>query len=142
MCGDPLSLLKGNKTMIETGIKNIKELICDEENTAKAVGSGDLRVFSTPAMLAAIELCAAESVKPFLEENQSTVGISANLKHIAATPVGMKIRCESELTDVDRRRLTFLVKVYDEKELVGECTHERFIVDNSKFIEKTYNKKG
>ena len=126
--------------MLEIGLKHTKETVCDEFNTAEAVGSGSLKVFSTPALLTLMELCAAELVSPELEEGQSTVGTSVILKHIAATPVGMKIKCECTLTEIDRRRLTFDIKAYDERELVGECTHERFIVNNEKFLDKCYSK--
>lgn len=127
--------------MLETGLKYTKETVCDENNTAEAVGSGSLKVFSTPALLTLMELCAAEAVLPCLEDGQSTVGTSVLLKHIAATPVGMKVRCECTLTEIDRRRLCFDIKAYDECELIGECTHERFIVSNDKFLAKCYSKK-
>lgn len=126
--------------MLEIGSKYSKEVICDENNTAAAVGSGSLRVFSTPALLTLMELCAAECVLPQLEEGQSTVGTKVELKHIAATPVGMTVKCECELTEVDRRRLVFVIKAYDQRELVGECIHERFIVNNEKFLDKCYSK--
>ena len=126
--------------MLETGLKHTKEVICDENNTAAAVGSGSLRVFSTPALLALMELCAAECVLPHLEAGQSTVGTKVELKHVAATPVGMTVRCQCELCDIDRRRLVFDIKAYDERELVGECIHERFIVNNDKFLDKCYSK--
>lgn len=126
--------------MLETGLKNIKEVVCDESNTAAAVGSGSLRVFSTPALLTLMELCAAECAGAHLEDGQSTVGTRVELKHVAATPVGMTVRCECELIEIDRRRLVFDIKAYDERELVGECVHERFIVNNDKFLDKCYSK--
>ncbi len=126
--------------MLEIGLKNTKEVICDENNTASAVGSGSLRVFSTPALLTLMELCAAECVLPHLEDGQSTVGTKVELKHVAATPVGMTVKCECTLTEIDRRRLVFDIKAYDERELVGECIHERFIVNNDKFLDKCYSK--
>ena len=125
---------------METGLKYTKEVICTEENTAAAVGSGSLRVFSTPALLTLMELCCAEAVLPHLEEGQSTVGTKVELKHTAATPVGMKVRCECKLTEIDRRRLVFEVKAFDEVEQVGECVHERFVVNNEKFLSKCYAK--
>jgi len=82
-----------------------------------------------------------ESVKPYLPEGSSTVGTLINVKHLAATPVGMRIRCETELIEVDRRRLVFLCRAYDEAGLIGEGTQERFIVDNAKFMEKTQAKR-
>lgn len=126
--------------MLEIGIKHTKETVCDENNTAEAVGSGSLKVFSTPALLTLMELCAAELACAHLEEGQSTVGTTVELKHIAATPIGMKVRCEAELTEIDRRRLCFDIKAYDERELIGECKHERFIVNNEKFLSKCYSK--
>ena len=126
--------------MLEIGLKNTKEITCDENNTAAAVGSGSLRVFSTPALLTLMELCAAECVLPHLEDGQSTVGTKVELKHVAATPVGMAVKCECVLIEIDRRRLVFDIKAYDDRELVGECNHERFIVNNDKFLDKCYSK--
>lgn len=126
--------------MLEKGLKYSKETVCDENNTAAAVGSGSLRVFSTPALLTLMELCCAEAVLPCLEGGQSTVGTSVCLKHIAATPVSMKVKAECELVEIDRRRLVFNVKAFDESELIGECEHERFIVNNDKFLSKCYSK--
>ena len=126
--------------MLETGLKYTKSVMCTEENTAAAVGSGSLRVFSTPALLTLMELCCAEAVLPYLEEGQSTVGTKVELRHTAATPVGMEVSCECELTEIDRRRLVFTVKAYDKVDCVGECVHERFIVNNDKFLSKCYSK--
>lgn len=121
---------------METGIKNVKEVMVSEANSAKTMGSGTLDVFATPAMIALMEGCSFESVADQLEEGSGTVGISLDVKHVAATPLGMKVRCESELVKVDGRILTFEVKAYDEKGLIGEGTHERCIVYNEKFQNK------
>ena len=126
--------------MLEAGIKN---MIVTEENTAKAVGSGGLEVFATPALIALAEKTAYESVIPYLEEGQGTVGTNINIKHIAATPIGMKVVCETELIefDIDKpRRLLFSVNVYDEVEKIAEGTHERFIINNDKFMGKAGGK--
>lgn len=128
--------------MIETGIKGRQETIVTEENSAKAVGSGTLLVFATPAMIALIEETAWKSVASFLEEGEGTVGTKLDVAHISATPVGMKVWCETELTEVDRRRLVFTVAVYDEKGKIGEGTHERFVISNEKFMEKANAKKA
>ena len=128
--------------MIETGIKGRQETIVTEENSAKAVGSGTLLVFATPAMIALIEETAWKSVVSSLEEGEGTVGTKLDVAHISATPVGMKVWCETELTEVDRRRLVFTVVVYDEKGKIGEGTHERFIISNEKFMEKANAKKA
>ena len=121
---------------MEVGIKNTKELTVTEELTAEHMGSGLAPVFATPCMIAMIEGTAAESVEPFLEEGQGTVGIKVDVEHLGATPIGMKVRCETELIEVDRKRLVFEAAVYDETGLVGKGRHERFIIDNERFMEK------
>lgn len=121
---------------MEIGIKGKIAIKVTDENTAAALGSGTLRVFSTPAMIALMEKTAWESVAPYLAEGESTVGISLNVKHLAATPVGDTVTCESELAEIDRRRLVFTLKVTDSTDVIGEGTHERFIVSNEKFIAK------
>ena len=101
-----------------------------------------MRVFATPAMIALMEYTASQSVAPELETNYSTVGTLVNVKHIAATPIGMNITCVSELVEIDRKRLVFNVKAYDDCGLIGEGIHERFIIEKDQFLEKTYGKKG
>ena len=122
--------------MLEAGIKGTKEIMVTNENTAKTMGSCTLDVFATPAMIALMENTAYESVASELEEGSGTVGTALNVKHVAATPVGMKVTCETELIKVDGRALTFSVKAFDEKGLIGEGEHERFIVFNEKFQAK------
>ena len=126
---------------ITKGIRGQKELLVTEEVTAARMGSGLLEVLATPAMIALAEGTAMESVQPLLEEGQGTVGTRLDIAHIAATPVGMTVRCETELVEVDRRRLVFSVKVSDDKELVGEGTHERFIIDSARFLQKAQGKR-
>ncbi len=104
--------------------------------SAARVGSGLVDVFATPMLVALIEQTCYESVLPHLEEGQGTVGTLVNISHVSATPVGKRVWCESELVDVDRRRLVFSVKAYDECGLIGEGTHERFVIDTAKFMEK------
>lgn len=122
--------------MLKIGIKGTKEIVVDESNTAKTMGSGELDVFATPAMIALAEKTAWMSVADELEEGDGTVGTLVNIKHIAASSVGRKIRCESELVDIDNRRLTFHIDVYDDNGKIGEGEHERFIVNNEKFMAK------
>lgn len=122
--------------MLEAGIKGTKKIMVTNENTAKTMGSGTLDVFATPAMIALMENTAYESVAAELEEGSGTVGTALNVKHVAATPIGMKVTCETELIKVDGRALTFSVKAFDEKGLIGEGEHERFIVFNEKFQAK------
>jgi predicted thioesterase len=122
--------------MLETGIKGKKEITVTQDKTAKAMGSGTLDVFATPSMIALMENTAFESVAPYLEPGSGTVGTALNVKHVSATPVGMKVTCETELIKVDGRALTFSVKAYDEAGLIGEGEHERFIIFEEKFQAK------
>ena len=91
-------------------------------------------------MIALMENAAYLAVQDELEEGQSTVGISINVKHLAATPMDMKVWAEAKLTEVDRKKLTFEIEAYDERELIGTAVHERFIIDEAKFISKVNDK--
>lgn len=122
--------------MIETGIKGYKEQIVTPEMSAARVGSGLVDVFATPMLVALVEQTCYESVLPHLDEGQGTVGTLVNVSHLSATPIGKRVWCDSELTEVDRRRLVFSVKAYDEAGLIGEGTHERFVIDTAKFMDK------
>ena len=128
--------------MLSVGIKGNLERTVTEDLTAEALGSGLLPVFATPAAVALAEETAWRSVAGELEEGQGTVGTLMELTHIAATPLGMKVRCETELVEIDRRKLVFTVKSYDEKEKVADGRHERFIIDNAKFLSKVEGKRG
>ena len=121
---------------MDTGIKGAQSVVVDESNIASTVGSGDLPVFATPAMIALIEKTASQSVQPYLEMGTSTVGTHLDIAHISATPIGLTVVCETELVEIDRRRLVFKVRVYDSKGDVGTGTHERFMVDCEKFLGK------
>ncbi|MDO5063331.1 MAG: thioesterase family protein [Peptostreptococcaceae bacterium] len=123
--------------MLKIGIKGKEELVVDENNSAKTLGSGTLDVFATPAMIALMEKTAWKSVQEYLQDGEGTVGISLDISHLAATPLGMRVSCESELIGMDGKKLTFSVKAYDEIGLIGEGKHERFIVSNEKFQSKT-----
>lgn len=125
--------------MIKTGIKNRLEAVSTRENSAESLGSGNVPVFATISMIGLMEKTCLESVLPHLEPGQDTVGTHVNVSHSKATPVGMKVWCESELIEIDRRRLVFQVAAYDEAGLIGEGTHERFIIDKERFISKTYS---
>ena len=118
----------------------VHDLVTDN-NTALSVGSGSLAVYATPAMLALIEKAACEALNGILDEAETTVGTLLNVKHIAATPVGMKVSATAELIERDGRRLVFKVEANDECGKIGEGIHERFIVNSEKFISKTYSKK-
>lgn len=118
------------------GTKGKVETVVNDSNTAKFVGSGSLDVFATPNMIGLMEQAAQMSVADYLEEGQGTVGTKIEVSHDAATPLGMKVWAESELVEVDRRRLVFEVAAYDECGLIGKGMHERFIINNEKFLAK------
>lgn len=123
--------------MLETGIKGHQTETVTEEKTAAAVGSGSLRVYATPAMIALMEKTALASVAGELEEGMTTVGTKLDVAHTSASPEGSTITCESVLTEIDRCRLVFTVTAYDDAGEIGKGTHERFIVDCAKFMDKT-----
>ncbi len=127
---------------METGIRGRIETVVTQKESAKTLGSGLLDVYATPAMIALMEGCASQSVALYLDEGCGTVGTAVNIRHLAATPIGMKVYCESILTEVDGRRLLFNVKAYDETGLIGEGTHERFIINSEKFFAKVNAKKA
>ena len=123
---------------MEVGIKNSVTMTVTENDTARAEGSGSLEVYATPAMIALMEKTCCEAVAPYLEDGQSTVGTKIDVSHVSATPVGMNVTAECELTEIDGRRLLFSVEAYDDAGLIGKGTHERFIINCDRFSEKTY----
>lgn len=126
--------------MLEKGIQGTQECIVTKELSAKEMGSGELMVYGTPAMIALMEKTAYTSVAPYLEEGMGTVGTLMNVEHIAASPIGMKITCKSQLVQVEGRKLVFQVEAFDAQGLIGKGTHERFIVANDKFQKKADSK--
>ena len=126
--------------MIETGIKGQAEALVEREDTAQVVGSGDLLVYATPCMVALMEGAACQSVAPLLAEGESTVGTRMDVRHTSATPVGMTVRAESVVTDVDGRKITFEIHAFDEAGEIGSAVHERVIIRAERFLEKTYEK--
>ena len=106
------------------------------ENTAAAVGAGGVEVFGTPMMIALMENASWRAVADALDEGQVTVGTHVNVSHLAATPLGQKVRATAELTNIDGRRLVFRVEAYDEQQKIGEGQHERFIVHLQRFLSK------
>ncbi|MFR4350235.1 MAG: thioesterase family protein [Roseburia sp.] len=127
---------------MEVGITGRQKIIVTADQTAEAMGSGLLPVYATPAMIALMEHTASNSVAGELEEGQGTVGTLLHVKHVSATPVGMQVTCEAKLVEIDRKRLVFEVKAFDEAGLIGEGTHERFIIEREKFMEKAESKKA
>ena len=125
---------------VTVGLKGRAETLVNDANTAQAVCSGALPVFGTPFMCALMEEAAWKSIAPHLEVGQSTVGTRLNVSHDSATPVGMKVWAESEVTEVDGKRLLLTVTAFDEKGPIGTGIHERFIVTNDRFLSKTAKK--
>ena len=126
--------------MINIGIIGVAKDIVNENNIAKTLRSGELKVYATPAMIALMEEAAYKSIQTELEDGQGSVGTLMNVKHLSSTPVGMEVTAKSELIELDRRRLVFKVEAYDECGKIGEGIHERFIIDNEDFQKKTDNK--
>lgn len=122
---------------ISNGAKGTAELTVTEKDLAVNVGSGSLEVFATPTMIMLMEKSACRCIESALESDETTVGTEINVKHLSADPLGMNIRAEAELTAVNGRELCFDVKAFDEKGLIGEGTHKRFVVYGEKFTAKT-----
>ena len=125
---------------VTVGLKGRAETTVNDTNTAQAACSGALPVFGTPYMCALLEEASWKSIAPHLEAGQSTVGTRLNISHDSATPAGMKVWAESEVTEVDGKRLVLKVSAYDEKGLIGQGTHERFIIADERFLSKAAKK--
>lgn len=117
-------------------------LIVEESHTASAFGSGDLFVFSTPMMIGLMENAALRCAQKKLDAGFGTVGISVEVKHIAATPMGQSVRAVAEIIAIEGKKISFEVEAYDEVELIGKGVHERFIIDNEKFMKRLASKRG
>ncbi len=125
---------------MKIGMTNKETMKVTDVLSAKNIGSGSLNVLATPAMCALMERASMNLAAPYLESGQTTVGTSLNIKHMSATPIGMDITAVSTLTEIDGRRLVFEVSAYDAAGKIGEGTHERFIVNAEKFMNKTNSK--
>lgn len=126
---------------LQTGLKGETSEQVTTENTAVRYGSGSLQVYATPAMIGLLEAASLAAVEPHLPPGLSTVGIAVNISHIAATPVGMHVRATAELIEIAGKKLSFRVEAFDEKEKIGEGTHQRYIIDIQKFLQKTESKR-
>jgi len=122
------------------GLKGQASTLVEREDTAYTVGSGQLLVYATPCMVALMEGAACDAIAEYLPEGKDSVGIMLNINHVAATPVGMEVRAEAELTAVEGSKLTFKVSAYDEAGLIGEGSHQRAIITTQRFLDKTYEK--
>lgn len=121
---------------LSTGLTGTQSKTVSSEDTAARYGSGLIEVFATPAMVALMEMTAQLSVQHLLPEGHITLGTGINVTHLKATPVGMKVSCDSKLIKAEGRKLTFSVSARDEKGQIGEATHQRTIVDAARFMDK------
>ncbi|MEW6727007.1 MAG: thioesterase family protein [Bacillota bacterium] len=128
--------------MLEPGKEGRVEITVTPNDTALAYGSGEVDVLSTPRMVALMEQAAVNCVRDALPEGMTSVGISLDIKHLAATPPGMRAEATARLVEVNDRRLVFEVEARDERDLIGRGRHERFIVDARRFLEKARAKRG
>jgi len=127
---------------IEVGLTGEMQHAVEESDTAASYASGLVPTLSTPHLVALMENAARVLVDPLLQPGQSTVGTRVELRHLAPTPVGMTVRLSAELVSVEGRRLSFHVDAWDEVEKIGECEHERFVIDWDRFIERVEQKQG
>ena len=121
---------------MEIGLTFTSTTVVDNTNTAVALGSGDMEVFATPAMVALMENAAMNAVTPHLEAGQTTVGTEVSTTHIKASALGATITATATLTAIEGRKLTFAVTAHDGDNIIGEGTHTRFIVDRERFLAK------
>jgi len=127
---------------IVLGLVGQSEMVVHEENTAQHLGSGNVAVLATPEMIRLMERAAVAAVDHLLPDGYRTVGVAVNVRHLAATPMGMKVRAQAELIAVEGRKLTFRVEAFDEVEKIGEGEHRRVIIDAGKFEERVEAKIG
>ena len=125
---------------IQPGLSAEIEITVSKTETAVHLGSGSIAVYATPALVALMENAAVRALEGYLPEGQTTVGGQIDVRHLAATPVGMKVRALAELVEVSGRKLTFNIQAWDEVEQIGEARHVRFLIDTKKFIAKVGEK--
>ncbi|HYC34950.1 MAG TPA: thioesterase family protein [Usitatibacter sp.] len=124
------------------GLVGTAQLVVGEQHTAPRIGSGRIRVLATPVMINLIEAAALAAVEQSLPEEHQSLGTRLDISHVAATPVGMRVRATAEVVRVEGRTLHFRVRAEDERELIGEGTHERVVVNLARFDERVKRKAG
>jgi predicted thioesterase len=125
---------------LPAGLTGTAEMVVGEQHTAPRVGSGRIRVLATPVMINLIEAAALAAVEQSLPEHHQSLGTHLDITHVAATPVGMKVRATAEVIRIDGRTIYFRVRAEDEKELIGEGTHERVVVNVERFDKRVREK--
>lgn len=128
--------------MLQVGLKGKEQDIVNLSRSARSMGSGYLEVYATPALVALMEGASVNCVAGHIEQGKTTVGMSINVKHTSPTPLGMSVRAESELVEIDGRRLVFKITAYDSAGVIGTAVHERVIVDAEKLLEKAKAKQS
>ncbi|MBM7616031.1 thioesterase family protein [Alkaliphilus hydrothermalis] len=126
---------------LKVGMEGKLEITVTDKDTAEAFGSGGVKVYATPLMIGLMEGAALKAVDPHLPEGFASVGTHLDVKHLAATPVGMKVYAVAELVKIEGKKLSFKVEAFDEQEKIGEGTHERYIIQMDKFLDRV-NQKG
>lgn len=125
---------------LKVGMTAEMEKLVTEKDTAANFGSGAVLVFATPMMIGLMENASLKAVDEHLPENFATVGTHLDVKHLAATPVGMKVKVRAELVEINGKKLKFKVEAYDEKDKIGEGYHSRYVINVPKFIESSKEK--
>ena len=121
---------------IPIGTHNSSEILVSDTNAISFLGNDDARVLATPWLIAHLEMTARNAVKPYLLDSEDTVGTQVNIRHLAATPMGMCARFFAEVIAINGQRVEFRVEATDERDKIAEGTHERFIVDVGRFAER------
>jgi fluoroacetyl-CoA thioesterase len=125
---------------LPVGLSGVAEMVVGEQHTAPRIGSGRIRVLATPVMIQLIESAALAAVEQSLPEEHQSLGTRLDVTHIAATPVGMRVRATAEVTRVEGRTIYLRVRAEDERELIGEGTHERVVVNLERFDKRVQDK--
>ena len=125
---------------IAPGLQGCAELIVAEEHTAPRIGSGRVRVLATPVMINLMEAAALDAAENLIPAGYQSLGIRLDVRHIAATPVGMRVRATAKLTGINGRTLEFWVEAHDQKDLIGDGIHQRIIVNVARFDQRVQAK--
>lgn len=125
---------------LKPGLRGSASLVVAAEHTAPRIGSGKIAVLATPVMINLMEAAALQAVESLLPAGHQSLGTHLDVSHVAATPVGMRVTATAELTGIDGRNLTFRVEAHDERELVGEGSHQRIVVNVARFDQRVQKK--
>lgn len=123
------------------GVRGQAVVQVTDANMADKMGNAGVKVFATPMLVALMEQAAVNALVPYLAAEEGSVGTRVDVNHLAATPEGMTVRAEAQLLEISGKRLTFAIEAFDDREKVGECRHERFIVNMPKFLAKVAAKR-